>query len=301
MKTMQKLLAIIIVIVVCMATSAHAQITNVKLDDHVTLDRVYLGFLAGGAFRTDSTTFFGSVDIGGMVTYRPAKWVAFSGLGVYKIDSKIPTAHFWAQINPHKKLAISVGYMGTLASEQRPKKVTGDDQFITATENNVPGGTYNIKIVTDSVGKFGFGLCVASRNTKLKEVDFKSLEYQAMFKYNWMKISGWYGSDKKFGSALTLDLPRVYNITSWRQDQVLANFICIKFGKNKDYQIISDNGYNFATKTLVRSETGFLKTFKSPNIANAFCISGLLGITYKYETRSINAYVFIHPSPKRKH
>ncbi|MEI6774797.1 MAG: hypothetical protein WCL18_08760 [bacterium] len=299
-RIMKKLCTIVIIIIVCMTINGKAQITNVKLDDQVTLDRAYVGFLGGGAFGIDTVSFLGSVDIGAAATYRPAGWLAFSGLGVYKIDTKNSTAHFWTQINPHKKVTISVGYMGTLASEQRPKKVTNDDQFITFTANNVPGGTYNIKIVADSVGKFGFGICVAYRNNKLKDINFQSLEYQAMLKYNWMKISGWYGSDKKFGSALKIDFPRVSNITSWRQDQVLANFFCLKLGKKKDYQFISDNGYDFRTKTLVRSETGFLKTFESPNIANSFCIGGLFGITYKHETKSINAYVFIHPSPKHK-
>jgi hypothetical protein len=292
---MKKLCTIVIIIIVCMTINGKAQITNVKLDDQVTLDRAYVGFLGIGQFRMDKDTVVewpNSIDMGVAATYRPAVWLAFSGLGVYKIDTKNSTAHFWTQINPHKKVTISVGYMGTLASEQRPKKVTNDDQFITFTQSQIPGATYNLKIVADSIGKFGFGAGVVYRN--------KGVEYQAMLKYNWMKISGWYGSDKKFGSALTLEFPRVSNITSWRQDQVVANFFCIKFGKNKDYQIISDNGYDFRTKTLVRSETGFLKTFQSRNIANAFCIGGLFGITYKHETQSINAYVFIHPSPKHK-
>ena len=299
MKKLNFKLSTIIIIVACIVTSANAQITNVKLDNQVTLDRVYLGFLGGGAYNQDSTKVFGSVDIGAAATFRPANWFAFRGLGVYQFDTKMPTAHFWTQFNPNKKVGISLGYMGTLASEQKPQKVTGEDQFITFTEKNIPGATYNIKVAVDSVGKFGFGVCVAYRSSNLKEMSLNGLEYQAMFTYNWMKISGWYG-DKKFGSALTLDFPRFHNITSWRQDQVVANFICIKLGKNKNYQIISDNGYDFSTKKFVRCETGFLRTFESPNIANAFCIGGLFGITYKNETKSINAYVFIHPSPKHK-
>ena len=283
-----------IAIIVAFATSVNAQITDVKLGNQCTLDRAYLGFLGGTAFRTDKDTVesFASVDAGVTASWRPTKWFAFHGLGDYEFGSKHAVGHYWFEFNPSQKVTISTGYMGTIASEQRPKLVSGDNHFITFSEDQIPTGAYNLKIEADSLGKFGFGACVAYRN--------RGLEYQAMFKYNWMKISGWYGSDKKFGSAMTLDFSRVYNITSWRQDQVIANFLCLKFGKNKDYQIISDNGYDFRTNKLVRSETGFLKTFESPNILNAFCIGGLFGVTYKNETKSINAYLFVHPSPKHK-
>ena len=142
--------------------------------------------------------------------------------------------------------------------------------------------------MTDSLGqnkKIGLGACVAYRG---------GLEYQAMFRYDHIKISGWHDANGKFGSALTLDFSRVYSVMSWRQDQILANFISIKIGRNNDYQIIFDNGYDLKNHKLACSESGVLKTFESPVFLNTFCMSGFIGLTYKYEDKTINAYLFVH-------
>lgn len=279
---MKKIVSIIIIIV-AFAAGVNAQITNVKIGDQVTIDKLYAGVLIGGQFRTDtvSNDAFVNARIGAMGTWRPAKWFAFRTWGIYDFNLTKPFTmeRCWLNFTPHKKVSINLGYMATLATEQRPHPATGDGQFETFSESQLPGGTYNVKIAVDATDNFSFGACVAYR---------KGLEYQAMLRYNKVKISGWYGSDQKFGSALTLDFSRVYNVTSWRQDQVIANFLCVKMGKKKDYCLYSDNGYNLKDHKLVRSESGFLKTFDSQ------WIKGLFGLGYRYETKSINGYLFVH-------
>lgn len=281
---MRKLFAII-VIIAAFAASTNAQITNVYVtkDSTVVVNKLYAGMLAGGQFRTDTTSndAFVSARFGAEATWQPTKWFAVQTYGMYHLEgaNSFHLQSFNLKFTPMKKLRIQTGYMATLATEQRPHPVTGDGHFETFSEAQAPGGAYNIKIVADNIKGFSFGACVDYRN---------GLEYQAMFGYRWMKISGWYGADSKFGSALTLDFSRVYNVTSWRQDQVIANFLCIKMGKNKDYCFYSDNGYDLKDNKLVRSETGLLKTFSSK------WINGLFGVGYRYETKSINVYSFVH-------
>jgi opacity protein-like surface antigen len=284
---MKKLLLIIAVMATSMAVTA--QITDINLGKNLKLDRFYAGYLAEASFQTDTAINVpsGSFSIGAMATWRLSKVFSVGTLGVYQSDDpKKSAAHLWIQANPNEKVRIVAGFTGTVATEQKPKKVTGDDHFITFTEDKIPGSAYNVKVVADSLGKkkrIGFGACVAYRG---------GLEYQAMFRYHHVKISGWYDSQRKFGSALTLDFARVYNVTTWKQDQVIANFIGIKLGKG--FQVISDNGFDFKSHKLVRSESGFLKTFESPTILHKFTIKGLIGLTWKNETKSINAYLFVH-------
>jgi hypothetical protein len=278
---MKRLLTIALMVIGMMAS---AQISNIKVNDQITINKLYAGMLAGGQFSVDSNYnhSFVSVRFGTMATWQPAKWFAVKSWGIYHLEKgdSYTLQQFWFAFTPHKKLTIQTGYMATLATEQRPHPATGDGQFETFSEAQIPGGAYNIKITATPSDKISFGACVAYRKT--------AFEYQAMFNYRWIKLSGWYDCNKKFGSALTLDFSRVYNVTSWRQDQVLANFICIKLGKNKDYCIYSDNGFDFPSNKLIRSETGFLKTFDSK------WIKGLFGLGWRNETRTINGYLFVH-------
>lgn len=285
---------ILTIAIMAVSVMSFAQITDVKVDSTVTINKIYAGVLGGGQFMVDTMNNdkFVSMRFGAEATWQPTSWFAIQTYGMYHMEGANSfNEGFNIKLNPVKKVRIQAGYLATLATEQRPHPVTGDGQFETFTEAQAPGSAYNVKVVADNIGKFSFGGCLAYR---------KGLEYQAMFGYDWMKVSGWYTSDKKFGSALTLAFSRVYNVSTWRQSQVVANFFCLKLGEHKDYQIISDNGYDLKNHKLVRSETGFLKTFESPNILNKFCISGLFGITYKHETKSVNGYLFLHPSPKHK-
>jgi len=269
--------------------SSFAQIENIPIskDSTIMIDKLYAGILSGGQFSIDSmyNNKFVSTRVGVMGTWQMTKWAALRSSAIYHLqkDNTFDAEQFWAKFEPIKGLRIETGYTATLSTEQRPAMVTAGNQFETFTEAQGAGMTYNVKVAADITSKVAFGGCVAYRN--------KKAEYQAMVKYGWLKISGWYDAyNKKTGSMMNIDLPHVYNVTSWRQDQIVANFICVKLGKNKDYQIYSDNGYNLLSKKVVRSETGFLKTFQSCT----FCAGGLFGLGYKYETRSVNGYLWLY-------
>jgi hypothetical protein len=298
---MKKIFAIIAIMALSMISFAQFEFypSNKTVDSTAVVDStikigLYGGGLLGGQFCTDTVQndAFTSIRLGFTGSWKLTKRFAVESDGIYQWENNTTSqvARFWVKYTPIKKIVIKMGYLPTLVTEHRPPLVSADNQFETFTQSRIPGGTYNFKVVVNDLGKFGFGTCVAYRDT--------GFEYQAMLKYDWAKVSSWYGSDEKFGAALTLDFERVYNITSWKQDKVIANFICLKFGEDKDYQIISDNGYDLDKKELVRSESGFLKTFNSRSFFNSIYPGGLWGLTYRYETRSINAYLFINLASK---
>lgn len=278
---MRKLIVIALLMV---GMTVSAQVT-VKVNDQVTINKLYAGMLAGGQFSVDSVhnNYFVSLRIGALATWQPAKWLEIKTAGMYHFgsESSFPFQGFWLKFNPSKKWNIQTGYMASLVTEQRPLPMSGDGHFETFSEAQIPGGGYNVKVHFDPNENLGFGVCAVYRTT--------AFEYQAAARYKWITASGWYNDGtKKFGSALTLNFSRVYNVTSWRQDEVIANFTCVKLGKNKDYCLFSDNGLGFPSNKLVRSETGFLKSFDSK------WVKGLFGISWKNETRSVNGYLFVH-------
>lgn len=283
-----KKIMIIIVAIMAISTVAFSQITNVYItkDSSVVIDKVYAGVLSGTMFSTDSlhASGFTGVRFGAMASYQPAKWIAFKTWAMYQAEtgsSSWSLQQFWMKLTPTQKLSIEVGSMGTLVTEQRPHPVSGNGQFETWSEASIPGMALNAKVKYDFTSNFQLAGGVALRNNLP--------EYSGRITYKKVQVSAWYSEwNKKFGTALTLDLPRVYNTFVWKQDQTIANVLVVHIVPSKGISLYSDNGYNFSTKKLVRSETGAMKTFESK------WIKGLFGLGYNYENRSVNGYLFIH-------
>lgn len=285
----------LIIAMVAISLCSFAQITNIypvksaidgTIDSTIVINRIYAGSLSEMMFSADSLYASGVTGfrVGAMATYQPTKWLAFKGCGMVQLRTGSPTLtaqHLWVKLNPTRKFSIELGNMSTIPSEQKPHPVSSDGQFETWTESQIPGVAINTKLKYQCTQNFQIASGIALRNNMP--------EYSARMIYKKVQLSGWYSEiNKKFGTALTLNFNRVYNTFAWKQDQVISNFICVKFGKKKDYQIYSDNGYDLLASKLVRSETGVLKTFDSPYI------KGLFGLGYQQETNTINGYIFVH-------
>ena len=277
-----------IIAIMAISSVSFGQITNIYItkDSSIVIDRVYAGMLSGTEFSVDSlsASSFVNLRFGAMVTYKPAKWIAFRTWGMYQAETNNKSwkmQQFWTKITPTKKLSIEVGSMATLITEQRPHPVSGNGQFETFTEAQIPGMALNAKVKYDVTSTFQLAGGIALRN--------KLPEYSGRITYKRLQVSGFYSEyNKKFGTALTLDLPRVYNTFVWKQDQMLSNILVVHIVPKKGISLYSDNGYDLSAKKLVRSETGVLKTFESK------WINGLLGLGYNYEHRTVNGYLFIH-------
>ena len=287
---MKKLFITIAIFVAFMATSikSFGQITDLYItkDSTVIIDKIYAGILSGTQFSTDSlsASTFADVRIGAMATYQPTKWFAVKTWAMYQGETKIASWHmqqFWFKFTPTKKLSIEAGNMATLPTEQRPNPVSANGQFETFSEGQIVGMGLNAKVQYAFNSDFKAGAGIAVRKDKP--------EYSGMLSYKIVKLSGWYSQyNKKVGSALTLDVGRVYDVLVWKQDQIVSNLFCLKLLKKADIGLYVDAGYDLTTKKLVRGEGGLLKNFESKYI------KGLFGLGYQYETKTINGYLFVH-------
>ncbi|MCX6755578.1 MAG: hypothetical protein NT068_03545 [Candidatus Nomurabacteria bacterium] len=276
---------VMFVLLSTMSVVGLSQIKDIKVNDQITVDRVYAGIMSGSYFSVDSLNIVSFVDLrlGAMATYKPAKWISVKSFCVYNMQTKTEPfgiIHFWVKLNPTEKFSLEAGNMATLPTEQRPHPVSGDGQFETFAEAQIVGMALGAKMKYQFNPDFKIGAGIADR---------KGPEYSGMFNYKKITLSGWY-TDKtqKAGSALTLDFERIYSVLVWRQDQTISNIFCFKIPKHETLSLYADDGYNLVTGDLVRGEYGILKNFSSTHF------SGLLGFGYVTETRSVAGYLFLH-------
>lgn len=264
------------------------QIKNIYLtkDSTLVIDRIYAGILSGTLFHTDSlyTTGFTGIRFGGMGSYSPAKWISFKSYAMYQADAgaaSMSIQQFYVKLSPIKKLSLEFGSMATLPTEQRPHPVSGNGQFETWSESQIPGGTMNAKLKYQFTKSFQLATGIANR---------KGLpEYSGRITYKKIQLSGWYSKfDEKFGTAFTFDGDRVYSTFVFKQDQTIADILVIKLSKKQDISFYSDMGYDISKKDLVRGEWGFLKGFDST------WLNGLFGLGYRNEDNAIVGYWFVH-------
>lgn len=281
---MKKLMSIIAIMVISVIT--FGQITDIKVNDQITIDKVYAGSLSGTMFSTDSlsATGFTGIRLGAMATYKPASWVSFSSWAMVQVDGGATPwslQQFYMTVNPSKKLTLQIGSMASIPTEQRPHPVSGNGQFETWSESQIPGGGLGAKVKYQFNSNFQLAGGVVVR---------KGLpEYSGRITYKKVQLSGWHSvCDTTYGAAMTVNLSRVYSTFVWKQDQTIADVLVIKLSKKHDISLYSDMGYSFVEKDLVRGEWGLLKSFDSK------WVKGLFGLGYRHETKSIAGYLFVH-------
>jgi hypothetical protein len=286
---MKKLLFFVALVVVTTITTA--QITDIYpfkkgniTDSTLVINNLYAGTLSGTCFSVDSlsASMFVNIRFGAMMTYSPVKWFSVKTWAMYHADAGEKSwnlQQYWIKLMPVKKLSLEIGSMATLVTEQRPLPITGNGHFETWTEAQIPGMALNTKLKYQFTKNFQLAGGVAVRN--------KIPEYSGRITFGGVKVSGWYSNDTIYGTALTLNTSRVYDVFVFKQD-VIANFLSFQVSKKFDLFLYSDTGYNLDQEKLVRGEWGILKCFGSKYA------SGLIGLGYQNETKTVNGYLFLH-------
>lgn len=281
---MKKLFVMIAFVVI--SVSSFGQITDIKISDEVTIDKIYAGSLSRSMFYTDSlyVTGFAGVRFGAMATYKPAKWISVSSWAIVQTDagaSPWSLQQFYTTIRPTQKLCVQFGSMASIPTEQRPHPVSGNGQFETFSEAQIPGGSLGVK----AKYQFTKDVQLAAGIVSSKELP----EYSARVTYKKAQLSSWYSvCDSTMGTALTLDFTGVYSTLVFKQDKSISDVLVIKVSKKYDISLYSDMGYDFHKKTLVRGEIGVIKCFDSK------WIHGLFGLGYQSESKAITATLFVH-------
>jgi hypothetical protein len=180
--------------------------------------------------------------------------------------------------------------MATIPTEQRPYPVSGNGQFETYTEAQIPGGSANVKVKYQFTPDFQLASGIALR---------KGLpEYSGRITYKGIQLSGWYAEwSKEIGSALTVSQGPVYTVLVYKQDesvpgvtqQTVANIFTLTLSKKIELSFYNDLGFKLhQDHPLDRGETGLLKGFSSKYL------NGLIGLGYDYHKRWIVGYLYIH-------
>ena len=283
----QKLFIAIVMIVI--SIQGFGQIKDIKINDEITVNKVYAGMLSGTMFSLDSlsSTNFVNVRIGSEVTYKPSKFISLHAWGIYQSDATNWYAtSFWTKINPTKSWDIQVGKLATLATLHRPHPVTSGGQFETWAQAQSPGGALGVKTNYSFGQKTSIGIGVFQRE--------KKPEYQVGLTISSFQIAGYYTEySDQFCAVATLSLDRLYSTVAWKQgsdieNSVVATTTAYSFGTQKDIQVYTDQGYDLTAKKFVRSETGIIKLFSSQ------WIKGKLAMGYNWENNTVNGYLFVY-------
>jgi hypothetical protein len=283
---------IVLIVTICMfffTVCSTAQIT-IPVSKTITVD-AYAGMLGWTSLPIDylGASCQANVRLGAIAVYRPAPWFAAKGTGAYNIAADGKTwsmQQVGAIFTPTNGLNITMGNNCTLVTEQRPSPATSGGQFETFTESKIPGMALNVKAVWD-LKNVSFGAGVADR--------LNNPEYQLMFRFKNIKLSGFYDMcDYTYGGVLTAEIGRITDIVVYHQQQIISNLFMFHAGRDRNWCLYSDTGWDLYKNKLVRGEWGALRTF------SGHYIGGLIGPGYCYEDRSFHVYVFVHlDNPKK--
>ncbi len=255
-------------------------IANAQNDSLVKIKTLYAGALMGS--KCDADTFkvskWASLRVGGWVTADLSQKFDIQSWGILHQEvgaSPYALATLWADYKPRENFKISFGNLPTPVAELRPHPVSGDGQFETWTEALLPGVATGIKFgyVT---GKFEAKAGGFVRNDGEKLFSVKVAQGP-------IALAGYVGDRKMKGAGLTVDNKYFYTVVSVTEQNV-GNFVSIK---TKYFNIFSDTGIDNDRK-LVRGEWGILYNFSVGKW------SGLIAMSYQYETGTINNYLYIH-------
>lgn len=289
---MKKLLFMCLLGVV--STLSFAQLENIKInnDSTIIINELYAGMLSGSMFSTDSLSVDKIVDLrfGMCAEWKIVNTLSVKGMAMFSTDL---SSDSWGlqQVEidwmPNKKHLFQIGNMGTISTEQRPGPVTGNGQFETWTEAQIPGQALGMKYTFKPNNNWLIGTGVALRDNKP--------EYHGKIEVKAFTLSGYYRiSEDNGGLAFTYKCDRIYNTFVWKNTEVFANIFSFKLVPKSNINFYADLGYDLKKKDLVRCETGFLKKFSSKYA------KGLWGVGYKYQPKalipekSVNVYLFIH-------
>lgn len=267
---------------------------NLKIDSVINIDKIYAGVLSCSMFTLNSVSAntFTSARLAGRVTWKMDKNFSMTTLGMYQQETggACWTNHFFlTYVGLKNRLIISAGNLPLFLAEQRPNPASANGQFETVTQASIPGIAPGAKANYVLSQNFIIGGGVDVRN--------KKTEYQVDIKlYKKLQVSALYGeADKKYGTAATLNLNRIYNTLLFMQDQKVYNLLCLYIGAQKQFTIYNDMGYQLDIHKWVRGELGLLRNFQ------VRYVKGLLGIGYAKDSQTdnfnngiIKGYCFIH-------
>jgi hypothetical protein len=293
---MKKITAIVVFLVTFVTVSFGQYEFATK--DSTLKGGAYIGVLGSADFhslKVTETPMNGR--IGGNLSYDLFPFVQFKTFGIFdasygKTETNQDTIRHLAlsqfSIRLHTKsdnLFFEFGKIPGPTTEIRPLPPSGDGQF--ETWNHAHGSGLGVG------GKVGYTFKKFTLTTGVIMVgDNPEYHLKGRFVKNekeWTSVGLYAQNDSTFGGMIENKYGRVFNLTVFT-NEVVGDFLNVTISEKKKIDGFCDFGYNYKLKKIVRCEIGALKNFSVPYIG------GLIAVSYRYETRSINGYMYIYLS-----
>ena len=252
---------------------------------------MYAGIIGASSFSVESpdVSFAAPIRLGAGLKWRPKGIFFMNSFATYDVGSGVFIGRFSVGVSK-KWFQIEAGYMPTVSTlYHRPYPVSGFGQFEPYTKRIVPGGSIGALVsVAPPRSPVSIDGSFHVRNGQF--------DYQLGFQLirNRLRISAWALNDSLGGGAISYYGDKWLSTLTVRPDNI-ALFGNVEVYKN--FFLYCDVGLNSwlgkdsggkSQVNLVRGEGGILKAFSYK------FISGLVGIGYAHESKSVNGYLFIH-------
>lgn len=198
-----RILVSLLVMGLTKATPAWSQIEDIAVSEEVTIDRLYIGFLAETGINTKTLnqsrnlTLQSGARINLSIIPGVLKVRSFGVLREIGNDNPRPFTNFESIITPGKRLAIHLGVMATPTTELRPNPSTWQSQVETNAERTIPGGKPGFKVNYRLSKALKIGLGVYEQDG--------ASAYHLKLGYEKLAISGFIRNDQLFVAARRVD------------------------------------------------------------------------------------------------
>lgn len=254
--------------------------------------------------------------IGGQIYWEPLPFVGIGGYTYtdifYNSGESRPTFNADGELGvklsiPNDRLEVQFGYIQTVSGAiHRPHSLTEIGQFEPRTPGQIPGSKPGFR-VEGSTERFSFfwgmgyeTLALGSNGNKKDQRLENHLGLKAQISDETeLTVSGWYGSFRYHGAAVTFSHKQLFTTAMWNEGEVNAVSI---YNLPKDMLVYADMGYDYRYSELVRAEAGLIKKVDWDTFG------ALIGVGYAHKNspslvnKQVKVYLFIYgdkilPSP----
>jgi hypothetical protein len=269
-----------------------AQIQNIPISDHVTIDKLYTGILTKSQVSTDSLYSYNQTTfrVGVFIKYRLNKKIYINAFDLVRLSNGATATtgsiasnnSFEIVYTPGSALSIFVGPGTTLTTEMRPNPTTAESQVETFTQSQVIGGG---RLMTKVKYVFGSGIILGGgfsyfHNTLAKHLNFA---------YHGFRLAYYIENGSHFFATDARTKFVDYTIT-YKQSQNISTSVFLKF--SHQWTPYVDISLGTKSDDVIFFEAGLRKGFSNA----AFYTGGFVGLTYNYISKTISGNLFMHLS-----
>ncbi|MDW3192673.1 MAG: hypothetical protein R8G66_09910 [Cytophagales bacterium] len=265
------------------ATLGWSQIEDIAVSEEVTIDRLYIGFLAESRIHTKSLnqsrnlTFQSGARISLTVIPGVMKVRSFGVLREIGDDDPKPFTNFESIITPGKRWAIHLGLMATPTTELRPNPSTWQSQVETNAERTIPGGRPGVKVNYQFSKEWKIGMGLHQQDG--------APAYHLKLGYNMLSVSGFIRNNELFVAARRVDEKTEF-VASFDENHMAFSAIVHAF---EDLSFYADLEVDTGSIDRVVSKLGIRRYYQGQH-----ALRGFFSLSYDRVLHRVEGGFFIH-------